>query len=150
MLCRSHGALDFRGRAGYKHRAPNGASLMGATKIKKPRAGRNKASNTPVTFDTVRQIAQTLPGAEESTSYGTPAFKVRGQLFARLHQDGDVVVVRVLDETERAMRMRADPDACFITDHYLDYPWMLVRLSAVRRDDLADLVVESWRLRAPA
>jgi hypothetical protein len=55
-----------------------------------------------------------------------------------------------IEETERAMRMRADPNAFFITDHYVNYPWMLVRLSAVRRDDLADLIVESWRQQAPA
>lgn len=148
MLCRSHGALDFRGRAGYKHRAPNGASLMGATKIKKPRAGRNKASNTPVTFDTVRQIAQTLPGAEESTSYGTPAFKVRGKLFARLHQDGESLVVGVNFE-EREEMMSADPDKFYITDHYLNYPWMLVRMSKVRPDQLRDLLIRSWRRAAP-
>jgi hypothetical protein len=112
------------------------------------RKRRNNRRTPAVTWETVRDIARTLPEAEESTSYGTPAFKVRGQLFVRLHQEGDAVVVRI-DEAERAMRMRADPDAFFITDHYVNYPWMLVRLSAVRRDDLADLLVESWRLRAP-
>ncbi|HTG74644.1 MAG TPA: hypothetical protein VMB70_12785 [Terriglobia bacterium] len=35
-----------------------------------------------VTFDTVRKIAQTLPGAEEVTAYGSPAIKVRGTLMA--------------------------------------------------------------------
>jgi hypothetical protein len=82
------------------------------------------------------------------TSYGTPAVKVRGKLFVRLHQDGDSVVVRI-DMSERAMRMQADPKAFYITDHYLPYPWMLVRLSAVRRDDLDDLLEDSWRLQAP-
>ena len=47
------------------------------------------------------------------------------------------------------MRMRADPEAFYITDHYLAYPWMLVRMAAVRRDDLAELLEDSWRLRAP-
>jgi hypothetical protein len=102
-----------------------------------------------ITWDTVRDIVKAFPGSEESTSYGTPAFKVRGKLFVRLHQEGDSLVVRI-DEKERAMRMQADPKAFYITDHYLPYPWMLVLLSAVRRDDLADLLEESWRLRAPA
>jgi hypothetical protein len=102
----------------------------------------------PVTWETVRELAQKLPAAEESTSYGTPAFKVRGKLFVRLHQDGDSVVVAI-DPAERAMRLEADPRAFHITDHYVAYPWLLVRLSAVRRDDLADLLEEAWRLRAP-
>ena len=96
----------------------------------------------------MRNLALALPGAQESTSYGTPAIKVRGKLFVRLHQSGDSVVVRI-DEGERAMRMEADPKAFYVTDHYVPYPWMLVRLHAVRRDDLADLLEESWRLQAP-
>jgi len=107
----------------------------------------SRSSHT-VTWETVREIAWLLPGAEEGTSYGTPAFKVKGKLFVRLHQDGDAVVVRI-EPTERTMRMQADPKAFFITDHYAPYPWMLVRLSAVRKNDLADILEESWRLRAP-
>ena len=71
------------------------------------KAPRKRSSKTkPVTFETVRQIAQTLPGAEEGTSYGTPAFKVKGKLFARLHQDGESLVVGV-DFDERAEMMEA-------------------------------------------
>jgi hypothetical protein len=107
-----------------------------------------KHSAKPVTFDTVRQIAQTLPGAEESTSYGTPAFKVRGKLFARQHQDGKSLVVGVSFE-EREEMMRAAPEKFYITDHYLNYPWMLVRMSKVRPDELRDLLIGSWRRAAP-
>ena len=101
-----------------------------------------------MTWETVRNLALGLPGSQEGTSYGTAAFKVRGKLFVRLHQSGHSIVVRI-DMRERAMRIQADPKAFYITDHYLPYPWMLVRLSAVRRDDLADLIEESWRLQAP-
>ena len=102
----------------------------------------------PVTFDTVREIAQTLPGAEESTSYGTPAFKVKGKLFARQHQDGESLVVGVSFEDREEM-MKAAPEKFYITDHYLNYPWMLVRLSKVRPDELKDLLIGSWRRVAP-
>jgi hypothetical protein len=96
----------------------------------------------------VRQLALALPEVEEGTSYGTPAFRIRGKLFVRLHQGGDSVVVHI-DAAERAMRMKADPQAFYLTDHYLRSPWMLVRLSAIRREDLRDLLEESWRRRAP-
>lgn len=102
----------------------------------------------PVTYETVRQIALTLPGAEEGTSYGTPACKVKGKLFARLHQDGESLVVGV-DFEEREVLMAAAPEKFYITDHYLNYPWMLVRLSAVRRDEIRDLLIQSWRRVAP-
>ncbi|HWE36591.1 MAG TPA: MmcQ/YjbR family DNA-binding protein [Isosphaeraceae bacterium] len=96
----------------------------------------------------MRQVAGALPGAVEGTSYGTPAFHVRKTLFVRLHQDGDALVVKVA-EADRAMRMRADPETFSITDHYRNYPWMLVRLATVDPADLADLVTEAWRLGAP-
>jgi hypothetical protein len=101
-------------------------------------------SAKPLTFDTVRQIARTLPGAEEGTSYGTPAFKVKGKLFARQHQDGESLVVGV-DFEEREEMMSAAPEKFYITDHYLNYPWMLVRMSKVNKDELRDLLIGSWR-----
>ena len=106
-----------------------------------------KRKNKPfagVTFDTVREIAQTLPGAEESTSYGTPAFKVKKKLFARQHQDGESLVIGV-DFDQREEMMKAAPEKFYITDHYLNYPWMLVRMSKVNRDELRDLLMGSWR-----
>jgi hypothetical protein len=114
------------------------------------RAKRNaKTGSRAVTWETVREIALKLPKVEEGKSYGTPAFRVGKQLFARLHQDGDCVVVRI-DPGEREMRMAADPRAFFITDHYLEYPWLLVRFSAVGKSDLRDLLHDAWRFAAPA
>ena len=106
------------------------------------------AKTKPLTWETVRQIAQTLPAAEESTSYRTPAFKVKGKLFARLHQDGESLVIGV-DFEEREEMMSAAPDKFYITDHYLNYPWMLVQMSKVRPDELRDLLIGSWRRAAP-
>ena len=115
----------------------------------KRKSSRTKKTGTKtVTLETVRQIAQTLPGAEESTSYRTPAFKVKGKLFARLHQDGESLVVGVGFE-EREEMMSAAPDKFYITDHYLNYPWMLVQMSKVRPDELRDLLIGSWRRVAP-
>ena len=112
-------------------------------------ARKRRPNAKPVTWQTVRELALRLPEADESTSYGTPAFKVRGKLFIRLKEDGDSIVVRI-EENDRALRLAADPNAFYITDHYAAYPWMLVRLSAVALDDLADLLRDAWRLRAPS
>ena len=103
----------------------------------------------PAAFQIVRRLALALPDAEESTSYGTPAFKVRGKLFARLHQDNESLVVR-MDQRERAIRMQADQQTYHITDHYTNYPWILVRLASVSRDDLGELLKDAWQLVAPA
>jgi hypothetical protein len=102
----------------------------------------------PATFETVREIAAGLPGAVEGMSYGTPAFRVGKSLFVRQHQDGESLVVKI-DPDERAMRLQTDPKTFYITDHYLNYPWILVRLSTVRRDDLRELIEDAWRCSAP-
>ena len=101
----------------------------------------------PVTYETARQIATALPGVEESTSYGTPACKVGGKLFVRFHQDGESLVVRI-EFAEREILMAADPETFYITDHYLNYPWILVRLANVREDQLSELLKQAWRLVA--
>ena len=103
----------------------------------------------PATWGTVQAIARALPGAVEGTSYGTPAFHVRKKLFVRLHQSGESIVI-MIDLAEREALMEIDPETCFITDHYLNYPAMLVRLATVRPKALRELIEDSWRSRAPA
>ena len=105
-------------------------------------------STKPASWESVREIASRLPGAVEGTSYGTPAFHVRKKLFVRLHQSGESIVIMV-DMAERETLMAIDPETCFITDHYLDYPAMLVRLATVRPKALRELIEDSWRSRAP-
>jgi hypothetical protein len=116
--------------------------------MSKKRAHGHTRKVEPATPETVRRLALALPGAEEGTSYGTPAFKVKGKLFARLHQDGESLVVKI-DPGERDMRMKVDPESFSITDHYVGYPMMLVRLLTVDPDDLRDILAESWRRCAP-
>jgi hypothetical protein len=100
-----------------------------------------------VSFEEVRKIALSLQKVEEGTSYGTAAFKVGGKLIARLREDGDSLVVGTTFE-EREEMMTDDPATYYITDHYLNYPWILVRLSRVHPDALRDLLGRAWRLAA--
>lgn len=103
----------------------------------------------PVTFEDVRRIALALDGVTESTSYGTPAFKVGGKLIARLREDNESFVVGTTFE-ERAELMAAEPDTYFITDHYVKYPWVLVHLSRVHPDALRDLLGRACRIASTA
>ena len=72
----------------------------------------------------------------------------RGKLFARQHQDGVSLVVGVDFEAREEM-MSAAPEKFYITDHYLNYPWMLVRVSKIRPGEFRDLLIEAWRRAAP-
>ena len=101
--------------------------------------------NQRITFDTVRELASPLAGVEESTSYGTPAFKVHGVLFLRLWDDNETLVVR-MEMDRRAEMIAEDPETYFLTDHYLNYPWILVRLAKINREALHELIGAAWQL----
>jgi hypothetical protein len=106
------------------------------------------AGRASVTYETVRQVGLRLPGVEEGVSYGTPALRVRGKLFVRLKEDDQTIVLRT-DLAERHLLMAAAPEIYFLTDHYRDYPWVLVRLAAVDPDDLETILSDAWRRVAP-
>lgn len=114
----------------------------------KPAAERKRPAAAGVTFEQLRTVAFTFPGVEDGTSYRTPALKVRGKLLARLHQSIDCFVLRA-DLLDRQILMQSAPGAYFITDHYRDYPWVLVRFSAIDVQELPGLVERAWRLVAP-
>ena len=46
------------------------------------------------TIELVRSLALALPGVEEGSCHGTPAFYVRRKLMLRLWEDGETLVVK--------------------------------------------------------
>jgi len=108
---------------------------------------KTSAKDKTVTWDTVRKIALSLPGVVEGTSYSTTAFKVNGKLIARFHQDGESLAIKV-EYATREVLMGANPKTFYITDHYRCWPWMLIRISNVRQDELRQLLEDAWRSMA--
>jgi hypothetical protein len=101
-----------------------------------------------VDFDTVRNIGLSLPGVEESTAYGFPALKIGGKLLAcvpanRSAEPGSLVV-RV-DFDDRAELLAAGPDVYYVTDHYVGYSAVLVRLSRVNSHVLRNLLGMAYK-----
>src|SRR3954462_6167091 len=101
------------------------------------------------TWDDVVAIRTRLPGVEGTTSYGTPSLKGGGGVTCRLRSDPDALVLRVADLGEREALLQGQPDAFFSTPHYDGHPYVLVRLDAVDPVELAELIEDAWRLRAP-
>jgi hypothetical protein len=92
-------------------------------------------------------LARELPVFDESTSYGRPALKVRGKMFAALRTDPDAIVVRC-DIEEKPLLLDARADILFETPHYQGWPYMLIRLDA-SRDDMREFLTDSWLIAAP-
>ena len=102
----------------------------------------------PLNFADVVRLATLLPSVEESTSYGTPALKVKGKLMARLREDGTTSVLRV-PFVVRDHLITTDPAVFFLTEQYRNYPYMLVRLQVVPAASIKPLLAEAWRHVAP-
>jgi hypothetical protein len=101
-----------------------------------------------VNFETVRNVGLSFPGVEESTAYGVPALKVRGQLLACLPSNRSAepgsLVVR-MDFDDRAELLAAEPGIYYVTDHYVGYTAVLVRMSRVSSDMLRDLLGMAYK-----
>jgi hypothetical protein len=102
-----------------------------------------------VTEDDVRRVALALPETTEKPSYGTPGFRVKDKLFARIREEGDVLVVWCEDLGEKEALLASEPAKFFTTPHYDGHPTVLVRFSAVDVEELTELLTDSWRIRAP-
>ena len=80
--------------------------------------------------------------------WGLPALKIHGKLLACVpsHRSAEPasLVVR-MDFDDRAELLAADPAVYYVTDHYLGYTGVLVRLSRVNPEVLQDLLGVAYK-----
>jgi hypothetical protein len=95
-----------------------------------------------LTLPAIWKVAVSFPGVEEGTSYGTPAWRHKGRLLARLHQDGESLMLKVGFEAREHL-VRADPVTFFVTEHYRNYPSVLARLDRLSAADLRKLLARA-------
>lgn len=100
-----------------------------------------------MTFDELCEIALAFPGVARSTSYGTPSLKVGSKFLLREREPGIIALQRPSMD-ERDMLLEADPDLFFITDHYRDYPYVLIRLENLAPEHFRSLFASIWREKA--
>jgi len=96
----------------------------------------------------VRRIATSLPGVEVGTSYGTIGFRVRKKFLGRMKEDGETLVIRI-EFGEREILCEGEPEVFYFTEHYRNYPAVLVRLAKVDDAELLRLFEQAWRRAAP-
>jgi hypothetical protein len=100
-------------------------------------------------YERYLKIALALPGAEDSTSYGTPSVKIRGKVLSRWRAEAEGALAIRCDFLDRQILLQSQPEVFFLTDHYLNYPMILVRLDRVSRDVLVDVTERAFRMVAP-
>jgi hypothetical protein len=75
---------------------------------------------------------------------------VRKKMLARLKEDGDSLVMPGVPPDEPDMLMQSQPKVFYFTDHYKDYPIILIRLSKAKRATVEPLLRRQWRTLAKA
>jgi len=97
----------------------------------------------------LRKIALSFPEANEKPSYGKPSFFIAKKFFTRLRdEDSSIVwIVGSIDERDHLLEM--DPKTYFITDHYRDYPSVLVRTARIDKTMLRKMLERRFRAIAP-
>src|SRR5689334_23898194 len=103
----------------------------------------------PVTESVIRRVALSFPLACEKPSYGKPSFFIAKKFFTRLRSEDDSIVWIVGSVDERDNLIELDPKTYFITEHYRDYPSVLVRIKRINEAMLRKMLERRWRAIAP-
>jgi hypothetical protein len=94
-------------------------------------------------------LVLTFPHTEEGQSHGYPSYKAFGKFLTRLRSEDDSVVLGQVPHDEREMLCAADPETFHFTDHYRNYPFVLVRLKRIDAKRLRAYLERQWRHNAP-
>jgi hypothetical protein len=115
------------------------------------------------TFEDVARIALALPETSEGTSHGNRSWGVKDKGFVWQRPlrrgdyealgdaapDGPILGVRVEHLGAKEALLADDPDVFFTTPHFDGYPAVLVQLERISLEDLTEVIVEAWLVRAP-
>jgi hypothetical protein len=101
-----------------------------------------------MTLEQLRKILLSYPDVHEAPSYGTPGFRVRKKLLARINPRENALVLKVADLDEQEALMLANPKVFFITSHYEGHPYVLAHMDEMRRVDIEDVFEAAWRAAA--
>lgn len=104
---------------------------------------RTDAERIRQTLDDIVDFTLALPEVVESTAYGQPALKRGKKLIFTLRKDLETLAM-VCSFEDRAALMKAHPATFFITDHYLNWPAVVVRVLNADPKILRRAVTSAW------
>ena len=101
-----------------------------------------------ITFETVCKLASSLPGIEVRSSARGSSLTAGGKMLAcpaiSKSAEPNSMVLRI-DKEQREGFIADAPDVFYITDHYVNYPSVLVRLSRVKPEVLRSALLSSQK-----
>ena len=102
-----------------------------------------------MTVDDARAVASTLPRSHEAVVRGSVRFRVGRLVYVAFSRDEPIMGFAFPKEW-RAALVAAEPERFLLPrPSDLRFNWVCVRLDAIDRDELRDLVVNAWRMCVP-
>lgn len=100
-----------------------------------------------VSLTQLRALALALPGVEERLCHGTPAFYVGKKIMGRLQEDEEHLSI-AFPKAERDDLIGRHSDVFSFTDHFANYDYVLLNLTAANATLVRRHLETAWRLKA--
>lgn len=104
-----------------------------------------------LSWQAARQLALSLPEAEERDHFGSLSFRVKGKIFAQLSAEGkkDQRALVKLSVADQAALTMSAPDTFSAEPQWGQHGWTYVQLATVEESMLRSVLTRSWQLVAP-
>ncbi len=103
-----------------------------------------------VSIATVKQLALSLPEAEEKSHFEKPDFRVKNKVFAVLHNDKSTMVVK-LSVIDQSVFCAFDKTVIYpVPGGWGRKGWTMINLKKVKKSMLLDALTTAWKTVAPS
>ncbi|MEO6968842.1 MAG: MmcQ/YjbR family DNA-binding protein [Rhodanobacteraceae bacterium] len=104
-----------------------------------------------MTLDAARKLALSLPEAEERDHFGSPSFRVKGNIFAQLSATGKAEqrATLKLPLADQTALILSDLEVFSSVPQWGKHGWTYVRLDGMDATAFKSLLRQAWALVAP-
>ena len=102
-----------------------------------------------ISLSAAKQLALSLPEAEEKSHFEKPDFRIRNKVFAVLHVDKNVMVIK-LSLIDQSVFCAFDAAVIYpVSGGWGRQGWTIVNLKKVKKAMLVDALTTAWKTVAP-
>ncbi|MFT4246877.1 MAG: MmcQ/YjbR family DNA-binding protein [Pseudomonas sp.] len=104
-----------------------------------------------LSWQAARELALSLPHAEERDHFGSPSFRVKGKIFAQLspHSNSVECALVKLSAADQGALIMSSPGTFSSVPQWGHHGWTYVQLATVEASFFNGLLRQSWQLVAP-
>ena len=103
-----------------------------------------------ISTETARKAALSMPETEEQQHFGRPDFRVKKKVFATLHKDKNMMVLK-FTPVDQSVFCAYDATVIFtVPGGWGKQGWTFINLKKIKKAMFHDALVAAWKTVAPA